>query len=111
MKAKTFKKVTSLALVGAMTASLFAGCGSDSSKSSTAKNSKHGGPYEDFITVDVYDSQANFQGIQSGWFAKVVKDTVLTFWTFDIFHEGHKNYLFNAKKYWDKLHVYTIFIY
>ena len=58
MKAKTFKKVTSLALVGAMTASLFAGCGSDSSKSSTAKNSKHGGPYEDFITVDVYDSQA-----------------------------------------------------
>ena len=74
MKAKTFKKVTSLALVGAMTASLFAGCGSDSSKSSTAKNSKHGGPYEDFITVDVYDSQANFQGIQSGWFAKVVKD-------------------------------------
>lgn len=74
MKAKTFKKVTSLALVGAMTASLFAGCGNDSSKSSTAKNSKHGGPYEDFITVDVYDSQANFQGIQSGWFAKVVKD-------------------------------------
>ena len=74
MKAKTFKKVTSLALVGAMTASLFAGCGSDSGKSSTAKNSKHGGPYEDFITVDVYDSQANFQGIQSGWFAKVVKD-------------------------------------
>ena len=35
--------------------------------------------------------------------AKDLKDTVLTFWTFDIFHEGHKNYLFNAKKYWDKL--------
>lgn len=31
-------------------------------------------PYEDFIVVDVFDSQANFQGIQSGWFAKIVKD-------------------------------------
>lgn len=31
-------------------------------------------PYEDFIVVDVFDSQANFQGLQSGWFAKIVKD-------------------------------------
>ena len=31
-------------------------------------------PYKEFITVDVFDAQANFQGIQSGWFAKVVKD-------------------------------------
>lgn len=31
-------------------------------------------PYEDFIVVDVFDSLANFQGIQSGWFAKIVKD-------------------------------------
>lgn len=31
-------------------------------------------PYEEFIVVDVFDSQANFQGIQSGWFAKIVKD-------------------------------------
>lgn len=26
------------------------------------------------ITVDVFDSQANYQGIQSGWFAKIVKE-------------------------------------
>lgn len=31
-------------------------------------------PYEDFIVVDVFDSLANYQGIQSGWFAKIVKD-------------------------------------
>lgn len=31
-------------------------------------------PYEDFIVVDVFDSLANYQGIQSGWFAKLVKD-------------------------------------
>ena len=75
MRRKSLKRVTSIALVGAMTASLLAGCGSDGgSKSASAKSSAHGGPYEDFLTIDVYDSQANFQGIQSGWFAKVVKD-------------------------------------
>lgn len=31
-------------------------------------------PYEEFIVVDVFDTLANYQGIQSGWFAKIVKD-------------------------------------
>lgn len=30
--------------------------------------------YDEFITVDVFDALANSQGIQSGWFAKIVKD-------------------------------------
>ena len=30
--------------------------------------------YEDFITVDVFDGQANYQGTQSGWFAQLVKE-------------------------------------
>ena len=30
--------------------------------------------YKEFITVDVYDEFANYQGIQSGWFAKEVRD-------------------------------------
>ncbi len=29
--------------------------------------------YENFITIDVFDSQANYQGIASGWFAEYVK--------------------------------------
>lgn len=32
------------------------------------------GSYKEFITVDVYDEFANYQGVQSGWFAKAVKD-------------------------------------
>jgi multiple sugar transport system substrate-binding protein/putative aldouronate transport system substrate-binding protein len=72
MNRHVFKKATSIALIGAMTISLLSGCGSSGGTKTTG--SKQGGPYEDFLTIDVYDSQANFQGIQSGWFAKVVKD-------------------------------------
>lgn len=31
-------------------------------------------PYEYSIVVDVYDSEATFDGLQSGWFAKVVRN-------------------------------------
>jgi len=30
--------------------------------------------YEEFIVVDVFDSLANYQGLQSGWYAKIIKD-------------------------------------
>lgn len=30
--------------------------------------------YREFLTIDVFDSVANYQGIQSGWFAKIIKD-------------------------------------
>lgn len=30
--------------------------------------------YEEMISVDVFASEANYQGIQSGWFGKIVKD-------------------------------------
>lgn len=36
-------------------------------------------------------------------FAKNTQDVVLTFWTFDVFHEGHKYFLNEAKKYGDYL--------
>lgn len=29
--------------------------------------------YENFITIDVFSTQANYQGIQAGWFGEVVK--------------------------------------
>lgn len=32
------------------------------------------GAYRDFLTVDIYDAQANFQGTQSGRFARMLKD-------------------------------------
>ena len=72
------KKVVSTLLCATMVASLLAGCGSNGD---TAKDTSGGtetgssnSKYEKFITVDVFDSQANYQGIQSGWFGKIVKD-------------------------------------
>lgn len=57
----------------------FAGCSGSQSASSAAKTTaasttSGSSKYKDFITVDVFDTQANFQGTQSGWFSKVVKD-------------------------------------
>ena len=91
------RKAISIMLSAALIAGTLAGCGSDSSDStkstaaeSTASDSEAAestdtadssdgetegnSKYKDFITVDVFDSMANYQGIQSGWFAKIVKD-------------------------------------
>ncbi len=76
------KKLVSMILCAAMAVSMVTGCGAEKSEavpeaqgqqaaeSVSGENSK----YEEFLTVDVFDSQANYQGIQSGWFAKIVKD-------------------------------------
>ncbi len=43
---------------------------------------------------------------QIGSDIKIIKSKtnyVITFWTFDVVHPGHKYYLEKAKKYWDKL--------
>lgn len=53
-----------------MLATTVVGCGSKSSDGTESSNAK----YPKTLTVDVFDSQANFQGIQTGWFAKIVKD-------------------------------------
>lgn len=65
------KKLISVMLCMAMTVTMLAGCGGKKTAKSTGSKD---GKYEDFITVDVYDEFANYQGIQSGWFAKIVKD-------------------------------------
>lgn len=67
------KRVISAFLCTVMAVSLLTGCRSDEKKSADNKGSKDGN-YEEFITVDVYDEFANYQGVQSGWFAKIVKD-------------------------------------
>lgn len=72
------KKVVSTLLCATMVASLLAGCGSNGDTAKTTSGGTETGTnnskYEKFITVDVFDSQANYQGIQSGWFGKIVKD-------------------------------------
>ena len=64
------KKLISAVLCTALVVSTLAGCGSKKTENTGSKD----GNYDKFITVDVYDDFANYQGIQSGWFAKVVKD-------------------------------------
>ena len=59
------KRVISAFLCTVMAASLLTGCGGDDKKSADNKGSKDGN-YEEFITVDVYDEFANYQGVQSG---------------------------------------------
>ncbi|WFR59404.1 ABC transporter substrate-binding protein [Anaerocolumna sp. AGMB13025] len=43
-------------------------------KEETAAEDSGAKKYPNFITVDVFDNLANYQGIQSGWFADVVKE-------------------------------------
>ncbi len=62
------KKVIGILLSTVLAASaVLTGCGGNGSSSDSADSG-------DVLTVDVYDDQANYQGIQSGWFAKIVKD-------------------------------------
>ncbi len=70
---KKFTKILSLALATIMLAS----CGGNTGSSSSSNNS--GGTvsehkYPEFITIDLFSQQANYQGIQSGWFAEIVKE-------------------------------------
>ena len=80
-----FKKLLSFMLVLVLTLSLFTACGdnedANDGSSETSANTEGNGskeqnksPYDDFITVDVFSSQSNYQGIQSGWFGEVVKE-------------------------------------
>ena len=75
------KKVVSVLLGATLLVSSCAACGNPTSNtaggastSGTAVSGSSHSKYKDAITVDVFDGQANYQGIQSGWFAKVVKD-------------------------------------
>ena len=62
------KKVIGILLSTVLAASaVLTGCGGNGGNSDSADSG-------DVLTVDVYDDQANYQGIQSGWFAKIVKD-------------------------------------
>ena len=63
MRGQFFKTMVSFSLIGA-SVFLMTGC---SEKKETSK-------YKDEITINVFDSQANFEGEQTGWFAKIVKD-------------------------------------
>ena len=83
-KRNLMKTALSVILSISVLAALLSGCAKNDGNNNTATVTPGGATdtpgntdadkYKEFITIDVFDSQANFQGIQSGWFAKVVKD-------------------------------------
>ena len=91
------KKVLSVLLATAMIISTLAGCGGGADTQGTADSSQSAGTQEaapgsdsqegesaegssgsaaagDLLSIEIYDVAANYQGVQSGWFDKVVKD-------------------------------------
>jgi len=82
------KKLVSLLLLAAMLTAMLAGCkgttGSGTttpdttvttpSDSTGSSGSGGGKSYDKTLTIDIYDVAANYQGMQTGWFRKVVFD-------------------------------------
>lgn len=88
------KKLVSLLCVVAMLATMLAGCGgtpqsgsgtssdsgssaaatTDSGNADSADNADNSAASGDAMTLEFFDVAANYQGVQTGWFAKVVKD-------------------------------------
>lgn len=80
------KKLASALLCVALLASAFTGCNNGGENSSHTGTSQAAGTsaagsaetsqtkYGEFLTVDVFDSYANYQGIQGGWFGEMVKE-------------------------------------
>lgn len=91
------KRILSVLLAVTMTVSTLAGCGGGTDAPGTTDNSQSTGTQEeaagdtqtetdaasgtsgtdasgDLLQIEIYDVAANYQGVQSGWFDKVVKD-------------------------------------
>ena len=72
MKRRITKKAAAVLLSAAVVTTVLTGCGGGSSETGGSASSGDGG--DDVLVLDVFDSQANFQGTQPGWFGKYVKD-------------------------------------
>lgn len=78
------KKLLATLLAAAMVLTTFAGCGGGSGTSTpttggntdatTGTEGTANAGTEDTLTIEIYDAAANYQGMQTGWFQKVVKD-------------------------------------
>lgn len=62
------KRIIAAGLLTALLGSLLSGCSFQPFSTDSPK------VYEEPITIDIFDSLANYQGIQSGWFAHIVKE-------------------------------------
>ena len=72
------KKIVSAFLAVAMAATALAGCSGDTGSSQSGTENQSGSQgseskYADFLTIDVFDSYAYYQGIQGGWYGEFLK--------------------------------------
>lgn len=88
MKRRNATKITSVFIAAAMLTLALFGCGSSGEENKskdgavvyegedeTAMEKTSGAEkYPEFLTIEVFGSQSNYQGLQSGWFGKIVKD-------------------------------------
>lgn len=65
------ERILSIFIIASLTASM---CGCSNNRQNAAGSEPLLNKYKDFITVDVFCVDANYEGLQTGWFAKVVKD-------------------------------------
>lgn len=62
--------IVSLFILGIL---LFTACG-QANQGATEAGHVNTSPYEDFLVVDVFSSRANYQGLQAGFFAQIVRE-------------------------------------
>lgn len=62
MKKLSYTKIIALSLIVGLTIGSICGCGSEKKT------------YKESITIDVFDSLANYSGIQNGWFGNAVEE-------------------------------------
>lgn len=74
-KKKVSKVVVSSVLTAAMVMSTLTGCGGKDSGGGANSETGNSGSSDksETLVVDVFDSQANFQGTQSGWYGDYIK--------------------------------------
>jgi multiple sugar transport system substrate-binding protein/putative aldouronate transport system substrate-binding protein len=70
---KTTARAGCAALSALLLTGMLTGCGSSGSTAATG-DSASSSPYAEPLTIDVFDNQANFQGLQAGWYAKIIKE-------------------------------------
>ena len=80
------KKVLSVLMMTSMTVStVLTGCGSSTTATTATSGTAASGAtagaqaaasvsHDEELTLDVYDVASNFQGEQTGWFGKIIKD-------------------------------------
>ncbi|MGN0152002.1 MAG: ABC transporter substrate-binding protein [Wujia sp.] len=80
MRKKTLKRVVSSVLGISLLLTTMTGCGGKKPDATTSTAGSTGSDattneskYEDTLVIDVFDSQANYQGTQSGWFGDYIK--------------------------------------